>query len=241
MSRPIDSERPGLLRALREDAGTQRLANALTAELTRHKYPYHFDWLGIPIIQCPQDMVALQEIIWRTKPDVVVETGVAYGGSLVLSASVLKLLGKGKVIGVDILIKPKNRAAIEAHPLAPLITLIEGSSVEDTVVAKVKSLIPDGARVMVVLDSDHTHAHVLAELERYAPLVTKGCYLVVMDSVIEDLPPELFEGKRWGKGNNPKTALHAFLKTTDRFAIDSDIDGKLLITATPDGFLRCVK
>jgi cephalosporin hydroxylase len=130
---------------------------------------------------------------------------------------------------------------IESHFLSSQIVLVEGSSIDAATIAQVKSHIPHGARVMVILDSDHTHAHVRAELEHYAPLVTKDCYLVVMDSVVEDLPAELFAGKRWGKGNNPKTALHDFLTTTDRFEIDTMIDGKLVMTVAPDGFLRCLR
>ncbi len=241
MSTPLDKERSDSIEALRNDAEIQRLNRDLVMALSQKKYTYNFDWLGVPMIQCPQDVVALQEIIWRTRPDVILEAGVAYGGSLVFLASMLRLLGNGgKVIGVDIEIKPENRAVIEGHFLSSHIHLVEGSSTNPAVVDAVKQQIPAGSRVMVILDSDHTHAHVRAELECYAPCVTPDCYLVVMDSVIEDLPAELFAGKRWGKGNNPKTALHDFIKVNKRFVIDSQIDGKLVMTVAPDGFLRCV-
>ena len=206
------------------------------------RYTYHFDWLGLPIIQLPQDIAALQEIIWRTKPDVIIETGVARGGSLVLSASILQLLNKpGKVIGVDIDIRAHNRKAIESHPLAHRIALVQGSSVDDSTLKEVKALIPQGAKVMVILDSNHTHAHVLAELELYAPLVSAGCYLVVMDTSIDDMPEDAFPDRPWGKGDNPKTAVHAFLKTTDRFRIDHSIHDKLVFTVARDGYLECLK
>ncbi len=206
------------------------------------RYTYHFDWLGLPIIQLPQDIVAMQETIWRTKPDVIIETGVARGGSLVLSASILQLLNKpGKVIGVDIDIRAHNRAAIEAHPLAHRIALVEGSSTEASTLKEVIALIPRDSSVMVILDSNHTHEHVAAELQLYAPLVSAGCYLVVMDTSIDDMPDDAFPDRPWGPGDNPKTAVHAFLKNTDRFRIDQAIHDKLVFTVARDGYLECLK
>ena len=206
------------------------------------KYTYNFDWLGLPIIQFPQDMVAIQEIIWRTKPDVIIETGIARGGSLILSASILQLLnGRGKVVGVDIDIRPHNREAIEGHPLSHRINLIQGSAIDKNIVAQVKDHIEPGDKVMIILDSNHTHEHVLKELELYSPLVTRGCYLVVMDTVVDDMPDDYFPDRPWGKGNNPKTATHDFLKTSHRFEIDVEIHNKLLITVAPDGYLKCIK
>ena len=211
-------------------------------KVSDYQYSYNFDWLGLPIIQYPQDMIAVQEIIWQTKPDVVIETGVARGGSLVLSASILHLLnGQGKVIGVDIDIRKHNREAIEAHPLAFRINLVEGSSVDDNTVQEVESFIKPDDRVMVILDSNHTHDHVLKELEFYSALVTSECYLIVMDTVIEDMPYDYFPDRPWGVGNNPKTAVHQFLETNDRFQIDESIHNKLLITVAPDGYLKCIK
>ena len=205
-----------------------------------YKYPYNFDWLGLPIIQFPQDIIAVQEIIWKTKPDIIIETGVARGGSLILSASILHLLnGNGRVIGIDIDIRAHNRKAIENHPLAFRIDLIQGSSIDQSIVDEVKKQVKQSDRVMVILDSNHTHDHVLKELELYSPLVTKGCYLVVMDTIVDDMPDDSFPDRSWGVGNNPKTAVHEFLQKSDRFEIDASIHNKLLITVAPDGYLKC--
>jgi cephalosporin hydroxylase len=212
-------------------------------ESVKHKYSYHFTWLGRPIIQYPQDLVAMQEAIWHAQPDAVIETGVAWGGSLVFHASMLKLLGgPGRVLGVDIEIRPHNRAAIVAHPMADRIDLIEGSSIDRSIVAKVAEWARPYTRPMVILDSNHTHDHVLAELELYSGLVRKDGYLIVCDTVIEELPPEaIASGRPWGKGNNPMTAVDAFLRTNDRFVLDDYLNHKLLITVAPRGYLRCVK
>lgn len=203
-------------------------------------YPYNFDWLGLPIIQFPQDIIAIQEIIWKTKPDVIIETGVARGGSVILSASILHLLnGNGRVIGIDIDIRTHNRKAIENHPLAFRIDLIQGSSIDQNIVNEVKNHLKQGDKVMIILDSNHTHDHVLKELELYSPLVTKGCYLIVMDTIVDDMPDDAFPDRPWGVGNNPKTAVHEFLQKSDRFEIDASIHNKLLITVAPDGYLKC--
>jgi cephalosporin hydroxylase len=205
------------------------------------RYTYNFRWLGRPIIQFPQDLVALQEIVWETRPEVVVETGIAHGGSLVFYASLLQLLGgDGFVLGVDIDIRQHNRTAIEAHPLAPRIKMIEGSSVDPAIVARVREAV-GGRRTMVVLDSNHTGDHVLSELQLYSPLVSAGCYLVVLDTIVERMPKALFPDRPWGPGNNPMTAVDEFLKTTDQFVIDREIDDKLLFTVAPRGFLKRVK
>lgn len=205
-------------------------------------YSYHFSWMGLPIIQYPQDIVAMQEIIWKTKPDCIIETGVARGGSAIFYASMMKMMDlPGIIIGVDIDIRPHNRESIEKHPLSSSIKLIEGSSVAPETVAEVKKLTKDKKRILVIFDSMHTHEHVLAELQAYSPLVTKDCYLVVFDTIVEDMPDNFFLNRPWGKGNNPKTAVHEFLKTTDRFILDSDIQTKLQITAAPDGYLKCIK
>jgi cephalosporin hydroxylase len=186
--------------------------------------------------------MALQEIIWQVKPDLIIETGIAHGGSLIFSASMLELIGgDGEVLGLDIDIRAHNRAEIEKHPLARRISMIEGSSVAPDVAAQVLQRAQGKRQIMVVLDSNHTHDHVKRELELYSPLVTNGSYLVVFDTMIEDLPEDFSIGHSWGKGNNPKTAVWEFLKTSDRFVIDKDIENKLLITPAPDGYLRCVK
>jgi cephalosporin hydroxylase len=225
---------------LMADADIQARSRAWLSEITRHRYTYNFSWLGRPVIQLPQDLIAVQELIWQIRPDLIVETGIAHGGSLIYSASLLEILGgDGLVVGVDVEIRAHNRREIERHPLARRIRLIEGSSTDAAVATAVREHARGRRAVMVMLDSDHAHAHVLKELQLYAPLVTRGSYLVVFDTIIEDLPDELFAGRPWGKGNNPKTAVWEFLKTTHRFEIDARIHGKLLLTCAPDGYLRC--
>ena len=220
----------------------QELTREWFAASSKYEYSYHFTWLGRPIIQFPQDIIAMQEIIWDVKPDLIIETGIAHGGSLIFYASILDMLGgDGSVLGIDIDIRQHNRAEIENHPLSKRITMIEGSSVDQSVVEKVQDVAKSKQSVFVALDSSHTHEHVLNELKHYSPLVTKGSYLVVFDTVIEDLPQGSFPDRPWDKGNNPKTAVWEFLNTTDRFEIDKDIANKLLITVAPDGYLKCVK
>jgi len=221
------------------------------------RFMYNFDWLGRPIIQIPNDMIAMQEIIWQVKPDLIIETGIAHGGSLILSASMLALLdicdainkeakfdpkeSHRKVLGIDIDIRVHNRAAIEAHPMVSWISMIEGSSVSEQVAEQVRKAADGKQTVMVILDSNHTHEHVLKEMQLYAGLVTKGSYMVVFDTVVEDMPVGSFPDRPWDKGNNPKTAVWEFLKSHDEFVIDKNIDNKLLITVAPDGYLKKVK
>jgi cephalosporin hydroxylase len=236
------NERKMNINELGEDKVLATETNNWLIRASNNKYSYNFDWLGLPIIQFPQDIVAVQEVIWKTKPDIIIETGVARGGSLILSASILQLLNNdGKVIGIDIDIRSHNREAIESHPLANRIVLIQGSSVDESPLNEAKKLIKPHHRVMVILDSNHTHEHVFKELQLYAPLVTKDCYMIVMDTVVDNMPEDYFPNRPWGKGNNPKTAVHEYLKSTDRFEIDSTIHNKLLITVAPDGYLKCIK
>jgi cephalosporin hydroxylase len=213
----------------------------------RAKYSYHFEWMGRPIIQYPQDILATQEIIWSVKPDLIIETGIAHGGSLIFSASMLELNAMSggpqdaEVLGLDIDIRAHNRAAIEAHPMARRISMIEGSSVAPEVVARVKAKAAGKANVLVLLDSNHTHDHVLAELDAYADLTTVGSYCVVFDTVIEDMPDDAFSSRPWSKGNNAKTAVWNFLKNHSEFQIDKSIQHKLLITVAPDGYLKRIR
>jgi cephalosporin hydroxylase len=223
-------------------------------EASKHRYSYCFSWLGRPIIQFPQDIVAMQELVWAVRPDLIVETGIAHGGSLILSASMLALLdvcdaseagtsidprkSARSVIAVDIDIRAHNRYAIEAHPLASRIRMVQGSSIDPTVVAQVRALAAGHKRVLVCLDSNHTHDHVLAELDAYAPLVTPGSYCVVFDTVIEDMPKSFFPDRPWGPGDNPKTAVWQWLKSHPDFEIDRTIQDKLQLTVAPDGYLR---
>ena len=230
------------LNKMQQDKDLQRRAFQVFLESCRYDYSYNFTWLGRPIIQFPQDIVALQEIIWRVRPDLIVETGIAHGGSLIFSASMLELLGgDGQALGIEIELRPQNRAEIEKHPLFKRIKIIDGSSIDESVAAQVRRAAAGKRQVLVILDSNHTHDHVREELRLYSPLVTKGSYLVVFDTVVEDMPDDFFPNRPWGRGNNPKTAVREFLKTNDRFEIDKDIDGKLLMTVAPDGYLRCVK
>lgn len=225
-----------------QDANLQTLSRNLFVESCKHRYSYHFTWLGRPIIQYPEDVIAIQEIIWNTRPDLIIETGVAHGGSIIFHASMLELLGgNGLVIGIDIDIRKHNRTAIEEHPLFKRVRLIEGSSIDASVVDQVHQLAQGRSRIMVLLDSNHTHEHVLQELKFYAPLVTAGNYLIVLDTVIEDLPKSLFPDRPWDRNDNPKTAVHEFLKLSDRFIIDKEIQNKLLLTVAPDGYLKCIK
>lgn len=229
------------IQSLSSDKDVQALSRIWVREIARHRYSYNFTWLGRPIIQFPQDMVALQEIIWRIKPDVIIETGVAHGGSLILSASFLELIGgDGIVIGIDVDIRPHNRAEIESHPLSHRIKLVQGSSISPETLAEVDQLAAGKKRALVILDSNHTHDHVLEELRLYSPYVKAGSYLIVFDTLIEDMPADLIQDRPWGPGNNPKTAVREFLTQSNRFEVDRDIESKLLITVAPEGYLKCL-
>lgn len=211
-------------------------------DTAKNKYTYNFSWLGRPIIQFPQDMIAIQEIIWNLKPDLIIETGIAHGGSLILSASILELVGKGEVLGIDIDIRDYNKESIESHPLSKRISMLEGSSVSPEIVDQVYAFAKDKETVMVILDSNHTHEHVYEELKAYSKLVSKNSYLIVFDTSVEFMPEDFDWGIRsWGKGNNPHTAVTQFLKENDAFVIDKQFQNKLLITVAPDGYLKRVK
>lgn len=203
-----------------------------------YKYTYNFLWLARPIIQYPQDIMALQEIIWETKPDLIIETGIAHGGGLIFYASMLELIGKGEVLGIDIDIREHNRKAIESHKMYKRITMIEGSSIEEAVIKKIQRVVKKHKNIMVCLDSLHTEEHVLNELNAYSKFVSSGNYLVVFDTIIEHMPRGCFKNRPWNKGNNPKTAVDKFLKTNKNFVIDKKIENKLLITVAPGGYLR---
>lgn len=229
-------------------------AQKFVSESTLPKYSYNFEWLGRPIIQYPQDMAAMQEIIWKVRPDLIIETGIAHGGSLIFSASMMALLdvcdaieqkkfidpskSARKVLAVDIDIRAHNRSAVEAHPMASRIQMIQGSSIAPDVVQQVRGIAADYRTILVCLDSNHTHEHVLEELKSYAPLVTKGSYCVVFDTIVDDLPKEMFRDRPWGPGDNPKTAVREFLKFHPEFEVDKAIDHKLLISVAPDGYLQ---
>lgn len=210
------------------------------------KYSYNFSWLGRPIIQYPQDMVAMQEIIWEVKPDLIIETGIAHGGSLIFYAAMLELVSactgsEGEVLGIDIDIRPHNRKAIEEHPMYKRISMIVGSSIAPEIIARVVDKAKEKKRILVCLDSNHTHDHVLAEINAYAPLTSVGSYCVVFDTLIEDMHENTYPDRPWGKGNNPKTAVWEWLKTHTEFEIDKSIQHKLLITVAADGYLKRIR
>ena len=229
------------------DRPLQAAAHGFMTASIAVKYSYNFSWLGRPIIQYPQDIVAMQELIWTLQPDVIVETGIAHGGSLIFSASMLELNAAcggpadAKVVGVDIDIRAHNRKAIEAHPMFRRITMIEGSSVAPNVVDSVRAMVAGKKSVLVCLDSNHTHEHVLAELEAYAPMTTVGSYCIVFDTIVEDLPESLSGDRPWGPGDNPMTAARRYLADHPEFEIDRRVDAKVLIGVAPQGYLRRVR
>jgi cephalosporin hydroxylase len=244
MSNPILQFIEERIKRIRNNGGNKTLRSAaetFNVESNTAQYSYNFSWLGRPIIQYPQDMLAMQEIIWEIKPDLIIETGIAHGGSLIYYASLLELIGEGEVLGIDIDIRDHNKKEIEKHPLFKRIKMIEGSSISQEIVNKVKTLAVGKQRILVCLDSNHTHEHVLQELELYAPFVTQGSYIVVFDTIVEDLPDNYLPGRAWARGDNPKTAVWEFLKKNDHFTIDKDIDNKLLISVAPEGYLKRIK
>jgi len=244
MSNPIQDFREERTQRIRNNANNKSLLNAaesFNVESNKSQYSYNFSWMGRPIIQYPQDMIIMQELIWEIKPDLIIETGIAHGGSLIYYASLLELIGNGEVLGIDIDIREHNKKEIESHPMYKRIHMLEGSSVSIELVEKVKTYAAEKKTIMVCLDSNHTHEHVLREMQLYAPFVTIGSYLVVFDTIVEDMPDNYLPGRIWGKGNNPKTAVYEFLENNDAFEIDSSIDNKLLISVAPQGYLKKIK
>ena len=229
------------------DPEFNKLSNAWIVEAQKRKYSYHFEWMGRPIIQYPQDIVVMQELIWRVQPDLIIETGIAHGGSLIFMSSMLELNAlcggpaDARVLGVDIDIRAHNRKAIEDHPMAKRIDMIQGSSISEETISKVKSFASGKKKILISLDSNHTHDHVLAELQAYAPLTSVGSYCVVFDTVVEDMPADFFPDRPWGPGDNPKTAVWKYLEENQDFEIDQQLQNKLLITVAPDGYLRRVR
>lgn len=226
--------------ALAADVDLGRAALDVFARADEHSYSYLWSWLGVPIIQIPQDILVVHEIVWEHRPQLIIETGVARGGSVILFSSLLELIGEGTVVGIDVDIRPHNRATIEEHPLSKRVRLIEGSSIDERIVQEVAALASSAERVMVVLDSNHTHEHVAQELERYADFVTPGQFLVVADTVVESLPPQEHRPRGWGPGDSPATALAEFLERRHDFVVDEFIDNKLLMSSSPGGYLRRV-
>jgi cephalosporin hydroxylase len=260
ISNPVDTfndEKRQSISTYKNEVSWRGIGNEWLIHAFKKKYMYNFESMGRPIIQMPNDMIAFQEIVWEVKPDLIIETGIAHGGSLIYSASLLALLdmcdaiesGKvldprvsnRKVVGIDIDIREHNRRAIEAHPMSSRIQMIQGSSIEPDTVSLVKDIAADYKRVLVCLDSNHTHAHVLEELQAYARLTSVNSYCIVFDTIVEDMPGTMFPDRPWAPGNSPKTAVWAFLNSTKDFVVDKDIDAKLQISCAPDGFLKRIK
>ena len=244
MSNPIQEFIDEKKLRLQDNKQNEKLVHAaglFNQESNKARYSYNFSWMGRPIIQYPQDMVAMQEIIWDLQPDLIIETGIAHGGSLIFYSSIMELIGKGHIVGVDIDIREHNRAEIEKHPMHKRISMIQGSALDENIVEQIKPFAKDKDTVMVCLDSNHTHAHVQKELELYSPFVSVGSYLVVFDTIVEDLTSDLYGDRPWGVGDNPKTAVAEFLAKDDRFVIDHEIDNKLLISVAPGGYLKRIK
>lgn len=235
------NERRNNIKKIEKDKRLKSLALKFYTGFTKYNYQYNFNWLGRPIIQIPQDIVAMQEIIWRVKPDLIIETGIAHGGSLIFYASMLELIGKGEVLGIDIDIREHNRREIEQHKMFKRIKMIEGSSTDEKVIKEVERIVKKHKKVLVCLDSLHTHNHVLRELNLYSRFVSKGSYFVVFDTIIEYMPEKFSQNKPWNKGNNSATAVKVFLKKNKNFVVDKEIENKLLITAAPGGYLKRIK
>lgn len=238
----FETEKKERIHEQQQNKELQKLSTSFFLETVKAGYSYNFTWMGRPIIQYPQDMVAMQEIIWDIKPDLIVETGIAHGGSLIFYASLLELIGKGEILGIDIDIREHNKAQIENHSMFKRIKMLEGSSISEEIVEQVKEYVKGKSTVLVVLDSNHSHDHVLKELELYAPFVTSGSYIVVFDTVVENMPSDYDWGDRpWGKGNNPLTAVRAFLSKNKEFEVDEAIDAKLAISVAPGGYLKKIR
>lgn len=237
----LEQDRVRTAKTLEQDNEVQKLAIDLITKSDKHFHAYQWNWLGLPIIQMTEDIIAAQELIWAVKPDYIVETGIAWGGSMVLYASMLELIGKGEVIGVDLVLPQSNIDKIMAYPFSKRISMIQGSSIDMSIVEQVKAKIEPGKTVMLMLDSNHTHDHVLDELKLYSQLVTKDSYIIVSDTIVEDIPPQGHRPRPWGPGDNPKTAVNKFLELSDRFVLDDYYNAKVLMTFDKGGYLRCVK
>lgn len=234
----FEDEKMDLLKSNANNIQLKDAAHTFNVESNKAKYSYNFTWMGRPIIQYPQDMIAMQELIWHIKPDLIIETGIAHGGSLIYYASLLELIGNGEILGIDIDIREHNKMKITEHSMFKRIHMLEGSSVSEEIIEKVKTVAFGKERILVCLDSNHTHEHVLNELNFYAPFVTPESYLVVFDTIVEDLPENYLPGRLWGVGNNPKTAVLEFLNNNKDFSVDTNMDNKLLISVNPGGYLK---
>ena len=245
MMNPIEEfrrERQEAAEMMSQDEDLKKKSLDWMLHADKYKYTYNFNWLGRPIIKYPNDIVVMQEVIWDVKPDLIIETGIAHGGSIIFSASMLELIGEGgQVVALDVDIRKHNREQIEKHPMYKRITMFEGDCLSEEILSKVREIAKNKKRVMVILDSNHTHSHVLKELELYAPFVTIGSYLILSDTFIEYFPKGYYTDRSWDVGNNPMTALREFLSKNRNFVIDADKVNKLLIADAVDGYLKRIK
>jgi cephalosporin hydroxylase len=238
----FEEERAADIRAMSQDEELKKMSLDWMLKADKYKYTYNFRWLGRPIIKFPNDIIIMQELIWEVKPDLIIETGIAHGGSIIFSASMLELLGgDGRVVAVDVDIRQHNRAEIEKHPMYKRITMFEGDSTSPEIVSKVREIAQTKSRIMVFLDSLHTHDHVLKEMNLYAPMVSVGSYLVLPDTFIEFFPKGYYDNRPWDVGNNPFTALKEFMAKHDNFIINRELSDKLMITEAFDGYLKRIK
>ncbi|HSU29338.1 MAG TPA: cephalosporin hydroxylase family protein [Chitinophagaceae bacterium] len=237
----FNKEIEGNISAQGENEALKKAALEFMDASIRSKYSYNFTWLGRPIIQYPQDIVAIQEIIYMVQPDFIIETGIAHGGSLIFHASICELIGKGEVLGIDIDIRKHNKAEIEAHKMSKRISMLQGSSIDPGIIEKVREKVQGKEKVLVILDSNHTHAHVLEEIRLYAKFVTVGSYLMIFDTIVEHLPDDMNKDRPWSVGNNPKTAVLEFLRSSTDFEVDKNLDHQLMISVSPGGYLKRIK
>ena len=228
--------------AMSKDQNLQNDAKNVLIKADEHRWIHQGSWLGEPLLNLPQDMVALQDIIWRTKPDFIIEVGVAWGGGILFEAMLLDYIDGKKVIGLDIFIPSDLRKRIMNHKkLSDRIELVEGDSTSEETIRKVKTILNGSKKVLVILDSYHTHDHVMNELKTFSQFVGKGHYLICGDTIVEHVPIQKHRPRPWGPGNNPGTAVRQFLVENDSFEIDEDLEKKLLLTCHPGGYLKAVK
>lgn len=226
---------------MHQDQSLRNKALDVFIEADRHNWIHQTNWLGEPSLQTPEDLITFQEIIFRTRPDFLVEVGVAWAGSLLFYATIMESIGHGQIIGIDIFIPDDLKDRIFSHSISKRIKLIQSSSIEDDSFREISGMIGENKNTMVHLDSDHTEKHVLQELKLYSELVTKGNYLVCGDTIIDFLPEQTHRPREWGKINNPYTALKKFLSSNNRFVVDQSFDMKRLMSNQPGGYLRCIK
>lgn len=241
-NKEFQEERHKAILEMGKDKEFRKMSLDWILKSNEHKYGFNFTWMGRPVIQFPNDMFIIQQLIWQIKPDLIIETGIAHGGSIIFSASMLELVGgDGQVVGIDVDIRTHNRIEIEEHPMFKRIEMIEGSSTDEEVINQVYKIADNKKSIMVFLDSNHSHKHVLGEMNVYGKLVNVGSYMVVFDTCIELFPKGYCSDRPWDVGDNPMTAIDAFMKNNNTFIRDELLNSKAIITAAPDGYLRKVK